>query len=83
MRAGQGRSARGLSSAGFFGREWLPGGHELGTSGMYRVLVAAVGIHDVYVACGWKVPEAQERDLGAVWGPRRTEFLAGSVVSRV
>src|SRR5262245_66456055 len=42
---------------------------------MHRVLVAAVGIHDVHVACGWQVSEAQERDLGAVWGPRRAEFF--------
>ena len=41
LRAGQGCSARGLGSAGFLGWEWLPGGHELGTSGMYLVLVAA------------------------------------------
>jgi hypothetical protein len=41
---------------------------------MYRVRVAAVGIHDVHVAGGWEVPGAQESDLGPVWTPGRAEF---------
>src|SRR5215510_2164352 len=42
---------------------------------MYGVRVAAVGVHDVHVARGGQVAEAEERDLGAVRGPRPAEFF--------
>src|SRR6266498_5833222 len=67
-----------LHSVGLLGWKWLPAGYELDSSGMYQVLIAAVGVHEIHVACGGKVTGAQERDLGTVRRPRRTE-VAGRV----